>query len=67
MIAKKIMLLTGVLVMVSVAAGTACASGYLVDDDLWIRAVIHTVEKGPIDAIWERGGEDRTAGNDRVI
>ncbi len=67
MIAKKIMVLIGVLAMVCVAAGTAYSSGYLVDDDLWIRAVINTVEKGPIDAMWERGGEDRTAGGDRVI
>ncbi|MDM8552098.1 C1 family peptidase [Desulfobacterales bacterium HSG2] len=67
MIAKKIVGLIGVLAMVCVAAGTAYSSGYLVDDDLWIRAVINTVEKGPIDAMWERGGEDRTAGGDRVI
>lgn len=41
--------------------------GYNVTSDLWIRAVIHTMEKGPIEAIWKKGGEDETAGGHRVI
>ena len=41
--------------------------GYLVTSDLWIKAVINTVEKGPIEAIWEKGGEDTTSRGDRVI
>jgi len=36
-------------------------------DDLKIRAVIHTVEKGPIDAVWQKSGEDLTQGGHRVI
>jgi hypothetical protein len=43
------------------------AEGYLVTSDLWIRAVINTVEKGPIDAVWQKGGEDTTSRGDRVI
>jgi hypothetical protein len=42
-------------------------NGYLTTPDLWIRAVINTVERGPIDALWEKGGEDTTARGDRVI
>lgn len=36
-------------------------------DDLKLRAVIHTVEKGPVDAVWQKGGEDTTEGGHRVI
>ena len=42
-------------------------NGYLVTSDLWIRAVINTVEKGPVEAIWKKGGEDTTSRGDRVI
>ncbi len=35
--------------------------------DLCIRAVIHTVEKGPIEAVWKEGGRDDTDAGDRVI
>lgn len=41
--------------------------GYAVDSDIRIRAVIHTVEKGPIEAIWKKGGEDMTDRGDEVI
>lgn len=41
--------------------------GYLVTDNLWIQAVIQTVEKGQIQAKWQKGGEDRTTRGDRVI
>ena len=41
--------------------------GSLVTDDLWIRAVIHTEDKGAIDGVWYKGGEDTTASGDRVI
>ncbi|GAJ09211.1 unnamed protein product, partial [marine sediment metagenome] len=44
-----------------------CVNGYLVTSDLWIRAVIDTVEKGPIEAVWKKGGEDTTSAGDRVI
>ena len=48
-------------------SGSVFAEGYLVTSDLWIKAVINTVEKGPIDAIWQKGGEDTTSRGDRVI
>jgi hypothetical protein len=41
--------------------------GYMVTSDLWIRAVINTVEKGPVEAVWQKGGEDTTSRGDRVI
>jgi len=43
------------------------AEGYLVTSDLWIKAVINTVEKGPVDAVWQKGGEDTTSRGDTVI
>ena len=46
---------------------TALADGYDVTDDLWIKAVINTEEKGPIDAIWAKGGEKITASGHKVI
>ena len=42
-------------------------NGYLVTSDLWIRAVINTEEKGPIEAVWQKGGEDTTSRGDRVM
>jgi hypothetical protein len=41
--------------------------GNLVTSDLWIKAVINTEEKGPIEAVWQKGGEDTTFRGDRVI
>ena len=41
--------------------------GYLVTSDLWIKAVINTVERGPIEAVWQKGGEDTTTRGDQVI
>jgi hypothetical protein len=46
---------------------TGPVTGNLVTDDLWIRAVIRTEEKGAIDAVWQKGGEDTTSRGDRVI
>ena len=36
------------------------SGGNLVTSDLWIKAVINTEEKGPIEAVWQKGGEDTT-------
>ena len=55
------------LVYLSNPPGDALENGYLVTSDLWIRAVINTVEKGPIEAVWKKGGEDTTSRGDRVI
>ncbi len=41
--------------------------GYMVTNDLWIRSVINTVEKGPVEAVWRLGGDAWTARGDRVI
>lgn len=48
-------------------AGPVSADGNPVTLDLNIRAVINTVERGPIDALWHRGGQDTTGSGDRVI
>jgi hypothetical protein len=42
-------------------------TGVLVTPDLWIGAYIETEEKGPIEALWQKGGEDITSRGDRVI
>ncbi len=38
-----------------------------VTDDLWIKAVINTDEKGRVAAVWHKGGQDETAREDEVI
>ena len=55
------------LVYLSDPPGNGLENGYLVTSDLWIRAVINTEEKGPIEAVWQKGGEDTTSRGDRVI
>ena len=42
-------------------------SGAMVTPELWIRAVINTVDKGPIEGVWKPGGKDTTARGDKVI
>ena len=42
-------------------------TGHLVTPNLWIRAVIQTEDKGPIEAVWQQGGDDTMAGGHRVI
>ncbi|MEA3478948.1 MAG: hypothetical protein U9R60_12255 [Bacteroidota bacterium] len=48
-------------------ANSMVPDGYETTDNLRIGAVINTVEKGPIEAIWHKGGEDVTSRGDRVI
>ena len=43
------------------------ATGNMVTENLWIRAVIHTEEKGSVDAVWKKDGEDVTVRGDRVV
>jgi len=47
--------------------GTGSGKGFLIKSDLWIRAIIHTAEKGAIEAFWQKGGEDTTTAGDMVI
>lgn len=41
--------------------------GNMISDQLWIAAVIRTEDKGPIEGVWQLGGQDTTARGDRVI
>ena len=41
--------------------------GYHVTPELWIKAIIHTEDKGPVHAVWKRGSEAVTSRGDRVI
>ena len=52
---------------VSLNPGVEINGGNLVTSELWIKAVINTLEKGPIQAVWKKGGEDTTSQGDRVI
>lgn len=42
-------------------------TGNLVTADLWIAAVINTEEKGAVEAVWQKGGEDKTSRGDTVL
>ncbi len=64
---KKAMLLTIIFAIICILSGTAFADSYMATTDLQIMAVINTVEKGPVDAVWQKGGEDTTSRGDRVI
>jgi hypothetical protein len=46
---------------------TTTPSDSHVTEDLWIKASIHSVEKGPIEAVWKQGGDSKTTRGDRVI
>jgi len=63
---RKKMVWFFVLVMAFAVSTSAYAAGYRVTDDLWIRAVINTVD-GPIDAAFYKGGENMTERGDTVI
>jgi len=49
------------------AADKTPDTGYLVTSDLWIRAVINTDEKGPVEAVWQEGGNDVFAEGHKVV
>jgi hypothetical protein len=54
-------------IIMSQRESISIGGGNLVTSGLWIKAVINTVEKGPIEAVWKKGGEDTTSRGDRVI
>ena len=64
---KKLTVFILTLAMTCMTATAVHAQGYSVTDDLRIAAVIHTEEKGPVNAVWHKGGQDTTAAGDRVI
>ena len=64
---KKIIIFVIALTMPCIFAGTIYGNGHKITSELWIRAVINTSEKGPIEAVWQRGGKGTTAGGDRII
>jgi hypothetical protein len=53
--------------LITMSQAESVENGYLVTQDLWIRAVINTEEKGPIEAVWQKGGEGTTTDGNRVI
>jgi hypothetical protein len=53
--------------LITMSQAKSTGNGYMVTQDLWIRAVINSEEKGPIEAVWKKGGEDTTSRGDRVI
>lgn len=64
---KKISTLIILLSVACIFDSMAHASGQSVTDDLWIRAVINTLEKGPVEAVWKKGGSDTTEAGHHVI
>jgi len=41
--------------------------GFMVATNLWIGAVVDTEEKGPVEAVWKKGGEGTTSAGDQVV
>jgi hypothetical protein len=69
---KLIIVLFGLALLMSRAVSAQTDNGYLVDfltqdQDLWIRAVIETEERGPIEAVWRLEGQAITDRGDEVI
>ncbi|MCD4722722.1 MAG: hypothetical protein K8S13_23125 [Desulfobacula sp.] len=64
---KRFKLLFVVFTLFLVSVSISYGSSYTVTTDLTIRAVINTVEKGAIDAVWSKGGEETTSSGDKVI
>jgi C-terminal processing protease CtpA/Prc len=63
---KLAAMLIGVVLML--AGNEIYAAGNMVaESDLWIRAVIRTAEKGPVEGIWQEGGRGFTEAGDQVI
>ena len=50
-----------------IVASDTDGDGNMASDDLWIRAVIKTEEKGDINAVWQKKGDAYTDRGDRVI
>jgi hypothetical protein len=57
----------GKIIVYGAIADSKSGGGYLAADGLWIKAVIHSEEKGDINAVWKKGGEDVTEAGDRAI
>jgi sugar lactone lactonase YvrE len=49
------------------ASAVSDSGGVAVTDNLWIKAVIQTDNRGPIEAVWKLGGDSKTQNQDRVI
>jgi len=49
------------------AASPSASGGTSVTDNLWMKAVIQTEDRGPIEAVWKQGGDSMTSSGDRVI
>ncbi len=64
---KKIIGIITSMIMMLMAVGTAHGDGNFVTSEIWIRAVINTEDKGPIEAVWVEGGQDQTGAGDQVI
>lgn len=47
--------------------GVTTGGGTVVTENLWVKAIIRTVERGPIEAVWRQGADAKTTRGDRVI
>jgi hypothetical protein len=46
---------------------SSATGGVCITDNVWIKGVIYTEEKGAIEAVWKFGGDAKTPRGDRVI
>ncbi len=42
-------------------------SGVMVIKNLWIKSIVYTQERGPVETVWRKGGEGITPGDTRII
>ena len=64
---RLVLILLACMFLRSATVYAETSNGYPVTSDLWIRAVINTEEIGPIEAVWQKGGQDNTDRGDTVI
>jgi len=51
----------------SASGGVSVGKTSTTEDNLWMKVMIQTVDRGPIEAVWKQGGDSKTSQGDRVI
>jgi sugar lactone lactonase YvrE len=51
----------------SASGGVSVGKTSTTDDNLWMKVMIQTEDRGPIEAVWKQGGDSMTSQGDRVI
>ena len=51
----------------SASGGISVGKTATAEDNLWMKVMIQTEDRGPIEAVWKQGGDSMTSQGDRVI